>query len=393
MTKRLLAVQGPLQFITGYIAFDWHRRMQAQARADEAVLLLYDFLAPPDIEPSIAEAVRQLCRVAPWSKIVFISGPEMTCLVQGRYANSMRRLKNVLGVEHFDEIFLAREHTGYGSALLMNAYASATKYAYGDSLGLVGQPAPVRRFDRRSPLRSTLSMAKHSARRLLLGGPKAHAFDTAVLPIPLDMSGGNYFSKTRLVVPPLEHVAQCVRSIASAAESLGDYCRSLYTSAGHPQGAYLYLLSNLAGSGLTSIENETALYVDIVTSTAKKGDTIFLKQHPRSTREVLDGVTNRLKDNYHTIVLEESRFSRLPIELWSYLIDRCAIVAIFSTSAINIKYLYQKDVILPLTPQRLEKYFPRNSIEFMSTANRLIQESIEKLEHWDQNSVLWTKYA
>lgn len=393
MTRRLLAVQGPLQFITGFTAFDWHRRLQPAAGAEESVLLLYDFLARPDIEPAMAEAVRQLSGIAPWSKIVFISGPQMAQVMRGRYRDSMRRLKQILGVEHFDEIFLARDHTGHGSALLMNTYAAAAKYAYGDSFGLVGQPAPVLRFNRQAPVRSALSLAKHGASRLLLGGPKPHAFDAAVLALPMDMSGGSYFARTRLVVPPLEHVAHCVRAIAAQATALTEYCDSLLQSAGHREGAHLYLLSNLAGSALTSINDETALYVEIITSTAQKGDSIFLKQHPRSTREVLDKVISRLDADYKIVVLEEGRFSRLPIELWSPLIDRCTIVAIFSTSAINIKYLYQKDVLLPLTPERLKKYFPAASIDHMSTANRLIQESIEALEHWDQRSVLWTKKA
>ena len=353
-------------------------------------MLLYDFLAPPDIESAIADSVMQLIDRSAWSRVVFLRSDEMAAIMRGKYVRSIERLHEALGSTHFDQIFLARDHVGSGSPLLMNAYPDATRLAYGDSFGLVGQRGVLDTFDWTSPMRSLLSAARRGTRRALWGGPKVIPFDAAVLTLPLDLSG-TYLSRTRLVVPPREHVVRCIGQLAAPLDGLRAYCRRLLADQGSDAGNHLYLLSNLSASGLTSTSQEIDLYVEVIEQTARPDATVFIKHHPRSSHEVLRAVVRRVEKAHRVVVLDEASVERIPVELWQDLIARCDIVAMFSTSAINMKYLYGKDVTIPLDADRIGRYFPRERVEYMASGTRMIQQAIENLEHWDEQSVLWAK--
>ena len=60
MKKRLLAVQGPLQFIAGYIAMKWYENIKWGSENSESVLLMYDFLMPENIEPEFVNVITKL---------------------------------------------------------------------------------------------------------------------------------------------------------------------------------------------------------------------------------------------------------------------------------------------------------------------------------------------
>jgi len=391
MKKRLLAVQGPLQFITGYIAFDWYGLREGEAADSQNVLLLYDFLCAPEVEPGIADSIRALSRVATWSDIVFISGAEMVELAKGSYSASMARLRERVGHAHFDEIFLARDHVGDGSPLLMNAYSDATKLAYGDSFGLVGQQNSFPSSDHRSRLRSAASALKRTVRRAVYGEAAQIPFDAAVLTLPLDMSG-TYLSTVPLVVPAKRHAVDTVRGLNRLLPGLRTYTQSLIAQGSGPKD-HLFLLSNLSASGLTSLEGEIALYVEIVEHTVPRGSTVFVKHHPRSSHQVLDAVVDRLAPHYRIVVLDDADMSRMPIEIWTDLIDHCMVVPMFSTSAINLKYLFGKDVLLPLNEDRIRRHFLPDKADYARSVERMIRESIDNLDGWDGRSALWARSA
>ena len=388
MKRRLLAVQGPLQFIAGFIAFDWYRKSQGETDC-ENVLLMYDFLMPEELELEFAAVIRRLSSVLAWDRVVFIGAARMKSIMQGSYAGSIRSLQGELGVTHFDEIFLARDFCGDGSPLLGNAYPTAYKIEYGDSFGLVADRAQFSDFDASRPVRSTLSACKRFVRRTLLGGHKRFAFDLAILSLPLDLSRGE-LNGVALMVPPQLHVQEVVRKFSSTLEDLSDYCGSLLAFAGASQ-CHLFLLSNLSASGLMSEENEIAMYVKIIHDTAALGDTLFLKVHPRSARRVLDAVVAGIGDGFRIKIIDDARLARLPVELWSELITASNVVAMFSTAAINIKYIYDKEVGLPLNDNTVQRYIHPHKVSYIKEVNGMIEQAVAALNSWDGKSVLWKK--
>lgn len=387
--KRLLAVQGPLQFVAGYIAMDWYGK-SADANTDyQSVLLLYDFLLPEELEAEFAAVITRLADVANWHKIVFIGATRMRAITNGRYDAALATLREELGELAFDELYLARDFCGDGSMLIGNAYPDAHKHAYGDSFGLVADRAQFADFNPQAPLRSILSACKKRARRALLGGPRRFAFERAVLSLPLDLSRGELDGVT-LTVPSKAHVQGTVQAIAERLGELRGYCAALLAGAGGAR-CHLFLLSNLSASGLMSQDSEIALYVDIIGRVAAPGEVVYLKVHPRSTRRVLDAVVAAIAGSYQTSIIDNPALARLPIELWTDLIAGCNVVAMFSTGAINIKYIHDVPVLLPLDDALIERYVYPEKVDYIKGIHGMIGQAMTALARWDGRSVLWRK--
>lgn len=389
MKKRLLAVQGPLQFIAGFIAMDWYGKSRGETHY-ETVLLMYDFLMPEALEPEFTAVITRLASVGSWKRVVFIGADRMKSIMQGSYAGSIAGIRDAIGETGFDEIFLARDFCGDGSPLLGNAYPDAHKVAYGDSFGLVADRAQFSDFDARRPIRSTLSACKKLARRAVLGGHRRFAFDTAVLSLPLDLSKGE-LDGVSLMVPSKQHVQRTIHAIAAGLGDLNAYCRSLLAP---PSGGtrQLFLLSNLSASGLMTEENEIAMYKKVITTVAAPGDTVLLKVHPRSSRTVLDAVVSAIGNAFPVKIIDDVQLARLPVELWTELIAASNVVAMFSTAAVNIKYIHDKEVVLPLDDAVIERYVDPQRVAYVAGIQKMIGQAVAALENWDGQSILWKKH-
>lgn len=387
MKKRLLTVQGPIQFIAAYIAMEWFSKIKHCSSCSETVLLMFDFLMPENLEQDLVQIITRLAALQKWTSIVFISSADMSALMKGKYSTRIEKLHQILGESAFDEIYLSRDFCSHGSPLILNAYPDATRITYGDSLGVVGN-FPVRdKFNWSSPVRSLLSKCKASLLGLINGRPKKYLFDFAVLILPLDWSG-SYLDEVPLLVPEKDFIISACEAISSNLDDLNAYCEFLLKDT-KPENNYLVLLSNLSLSDLMSQRNEIALYLDIIRHVIKKDSTVFLKAHPRGSSEILNSIVECLKCEYKIKIIDDDNLSKLPIELWGKLIEKCTIVPIFSTSAINMKYISNKEVLLPLNDLLIKDFFYKDQIHRMIKSNESIQQSILALESWDGRSVLW----
>ena len=370
---------------------DWFAEAHEKSDTYASTLLMYDFLMPPALEHEMVKVITDIAAVRGWEEIVFLSSASMQDIMRKSYSKSIEHLKNELGADHFDEVYLARDFCGDGSPLIGNAYPLALKLAYGDSMGLIGDRRQFSGLSWKTPLKSTTLLARKAVRQILFGTHRRFRFDHAVLSLPLDLSHGE-LQGVPLDVPPKHHVAQHFRAVNNHLESLRVYCAELLEAQAY-RHAHLFLFSNLSASNLMSQENEVAMYVDIIRGQVNSGDLVCIKVHPRSSLEVLNAVVSLIKDDYAIKVIDDERFARVPVELWSDLIAACNVVAIFSTSALNIKYIHNKDVVLPLTEAMIQKYVYSNKVSYISEACRMIGESIAALETWDGNSILWSKYS
>jgi hypothetical protein len=387
MKSRLLAVQGPLQFIAGLLAMEWFKKIKDTSQESKSVLLMYDFLAPESIEPELFEIITRMASVQAWHSVVFISSKDMGRIMTGSYSGSIRRLRDFIGEHDFDEIFLARDFCGHGSPLIVNAYRNSDKIMYGDSLGVVGNEAGVNSFNWHSPASSMLALCKRILRERIYGAPDRLQFDAAALTLPIVCSKG-YLDDVPLFIPAIDFVLGTIQSVYQKLTDLQDYCDSLIGLAGEPN-CLLFLLINLNRSGLMTKEKEIELYVEIINQTAARDSTILLKAHPRDSVEVLNAVVDRLQANFKILVIDDVRASRVPIELWADLIKSCRVVAMFSSSAITLKYIYRKAVSLPLNEELIRRYFFKHKISYMLESNRWISKSTENLDKWDGRSLLY----
>lgn len=385
MRKCVVAVQGPMQLLAGMLALQWYGEVRHGSPDAEAVLVLFEFGAAPSDEGALAEAILQLAGAGSWNKVLFLDAGQMRDITRRRVGESVRALRERLGCEACDELYVMRDFGFMGNQLLINAYPGATRITYGDSLGIVGDEEVFRlTLDRW--LAQPLGTLKLALRHLVLGRPRRYPFHAAVLALPQDWTG-KYLEQVPLMVPSRECVVELVLGLAGQVPELHAYCDSLFPGAG--ERGTLYLLSNLANSGLCTFEDEVALYEEVVRETAAKGGRVLLRNHPRAGSAVTDQLTARLSGEYQVVLVDDTRFSKLPIELWSSLIRRCDVVPVYSASAIHIRYLYGQRVLVPLDDDRIERYFHSNKRAFMRKGNEMICRAMSGLDGWDGKSPLW----
>lgn len=383
--RRLLAVQGTIQFIAGYIAMEWYRQVKHRGEPVETVLLMYDFLMPEELEAGFVQTITRLAAPFPWLSIQFIGAARMATINRGKYRDRVAAMRAAVDHAGFDELIIGRDFCGDGNALLINAYPGAARILYGDSFGIVGNESVTELFNWRNPLRALASRAKVWLLGCINGRPRRYRFDTAVLSLPMDWSG-HYLDDLELLVPAKQFVHATILQMSAAIPELDDYARvQLDPGADN----VLYLLSNLAASGYMPPEREAALYVDIIRATAAPGATLFLKPHPRAPRQVLRLVGEALAADYRTVVLDDEALASYPVELWARFLTSCTVVPVYSASAYQIKYIYDKPVLLPLDAARIARYVYPDRRHVMTKGNESIVRCVQALDSWDGRSPLW----
>ena len=385
MRKCIVGVQGPLQLIAGLIAMEWYGRVRYGSPNADAILVLFDFGVSRGDELTMFDAIMHIASARNWSKVLFIDSQEMRGVTRHSIRRSIQEMRSRIGCQQCDELYVARDYGHMGNQLLLNAYPEAARIIYGDSLGIVGDEESLE-TSFGGWLRAPLDHLKLALRKLVLGCPSRLSFDAALLVLPQDWTG-RYLDRVPLIVPAREHVVEMIQSLSRRFPELHIYCDALFPD--QSAGAYLYLLSNLANSGLASQENEVLLYEEVIRQTAPTGSLVLLKNHPRSSAVIINALSDRLEKDYRVTHLDDPRFNKLPIELWSTLIARCHIIPVFSTSATHISFIYSKKVLVPLDEYKIIRYFYPDKWNFMRKSNSMILETLSALDRWDGTSSLW----
>jgi hypothetical protein len=369
---------------------EWYGLIQQGSADSEGVLLLYDFLTDTRQEQPLFDAIMQLAPIKEWKRVVFINAREMRLITQQPYAASIRDLRRKSGDDQFDEVYLARNYIGRGSALILRAYPKATRIQYGDGFGFVSSEEKERNVSSgkaHSSITVTLSRkARACARDILYGKtPPPLGFDAAVLALPVDFAG-NGLDDTPLLVPPRSQVVSVIHRCNSMLPDLNQYCERLLNDI---QGdCYLYLPNMFTEAGFTPLDKEVALYEEVIRQNSPVGSTLLIKLHPRTCSPVFDILQPILEPDYTVKIISQGQFKSIPIELWTPLIARCPIVA-FSSSSLSLRYLYDKDVIVGLSEDLVDKYFYKEITGDIRDMLCFEREALLALKTWDGQSILW----
>lgn len=383
----LLAIQGTIQFVTGYISLLWYEK-EILKYDTEAVLLIYDTFTPKENEILLTDAIKNLAVIRNWKSIIFIDAEEMRLISLNQYATCIKKLQNKIGEFYFDNVFVQRDFGSFGTELILNAYSKSVRIEYGDSFGLVGNQSDTKiYFD--DIWRSPLMYSKVFLKRIIFGySPKRYNFNFSILSMPIDWSG-EYLKDKQLIIPDMVFVKNIVFDLSKKLKDLASYCKVLISSIS--KDSQLYLLSNFANSGFSSPENEFRLYEDIIIGTAKKGSTVFIKNHPRGSNAILDLLYNKLNKDYDVRIISDTSLSMYPIELWTLLVEKCRVYPIFSSCVISLAYFHNKKVVMPLNRKKIEKYIYKSKIADTLQSELMCSEAIAKLSDWDGKSPLWVK--
>lgn len=363
---------------------EWFHQVKQESFESDVTLLMYDFLTTQEVEKALEEAIRSQLGVRQWKKVIMIGGREMSRIMKRRYSSSIWELARTIGERSFDEIFVACDRVGPGSALILNTYPNATRVVYGDSFGYVGYQGDI--FPEWSfSLQSARLHLKALARKILFGTPKQFGFDAAVLTLPVDWSG-EYLRNIPLIVPDKRYAARRLGDCCNQLPELSSYCDSLLEGTHNP---HVVLLSNLSAARFMSPENEIELYLEMMREAVPTGATILLKVHPRGQKDILSAIVKGMGAKYHIRAINDPRFWRIPIELWAPLIERCRFVTVVSSSGLHLSYFYSAKVSVSLSDSAIMRYFYPEWVPYITKANAVIRESLHKLAEWDGTSVLW----
>jgi hypothetical protein len=217
---------------------------------------------------------------------------------------------------------------------------------------------------------------------------KRFAFDLSVLTMPL-IWNINYLKEKKIIIPEKKFVKKIFEDISNRLTELDIYCEELIAKS--DAKCNVYLLSNLFNSGFCTLENEVDLYEEIILESAKPGERVILKNHPRCSDMVLIQLKEKLNPFFEVEIITDKQFSFIPIELWTILLNSCKIFPIFSTSAISLQYLYSKQVVMTLDSQKIKKYLFFNKRKETIQGVEMCYEAIHVLEDWDSKTPLWIK--
>ncbi|MEJ6981630.1 polysialyltransferase family glycosyltransferase [Pedobacter sp. P351] len=382
----LLAVQGPTQFIAAYIAFLWYNKVIAK-KDPEAVLLIYDTYAPSANESPIKNAILKLASIFPWHDIVFLNESDMRKISLSNYKKSISKLRVKMLNYDFEEIFIARDYGSFGTQLILNTYPTSLRFEYGDSFGLVGDESAIG-LSFKDFFNAPLPVLKSVLKQLIFWHfPARYKFTASILSMPLDWTG-SYLKGKQLMIPSREFGKKVFTDLADQIPELANYCNDLLKDNEVP--CNLYLLSNLANSGLSTFENELGLYEEIINETAESGTLIILKNHPRGSEIIIDRLREKLNKSYNVKIINREAFSAYPIELWTSLLNKCNVYPIFSTSVISLMYLLSKGVIMTLDIKKIERYIYPNKRDFILESEKMSRQALATLIDWDAKSPLWS---
>lgn len=286
------------------------------------------------------------------------------------------------------EILYAHDiSSDFWNQTLMQAFPHAKRICYGDALGLVYSQNYFMslmfglRKNQRFSFNSSLVQLK---RKFLFPTKKKQLLaQQAVLAIPCD-PGQDFLKQCQLLIPNKNEVKQCVFDLANALPEFKMYGSELKEKT--HKSHYLFILSNLTESKLTTLGNEIALYKEILASQVDRDATIIIKPHPAHNSVMFQKIIQCLQEEYDIHVIK-SDFYNLPIELAISLIESCTILSI-SYSSISIPYLYGKNVQHVLSNQMIKKYFIEEKMDWFIESNNLFLNIIAKLPNWNQQSEL-----
>jgi hypothetical protein len=385
--KSLIAVQGPTQFIAAYIAFRWCEE-KIWFKESEVTLLVYDTCVPVENEILFQNSIQEIAAIGKFHKVIFISQLEIQNISKQLYSKCITDIKSLIGEEHFDYVYLARNFGSFSTKLIPSAYSKALKIEYGDSFGLVGNEKEEE-LSYLDFLKRPMCFLKSTAKKIIFGHfPKHFVFDLSVLTMPL-VWDVNYLKDKNLIIPEKLFVNEIFSNISKQLTKLDLFCEELIANANGK--CNVYLLSNLFNSGFCTLENEVKLYEEIILETALPGERLILKNHPRCSDEVLIQLKEKLNQFFDVVIVTDKQFSFIPIELWTVLLKSCKVFPIFSTSAISLQYLYSKQVSMTLDHQKIKKYVFFNKRQETIIGVDMCYKSIDVLENWDVKTPLWIK--
>jgi hypothetical protein len=140
---------------------------------------------------------------------------------------------------------------------------------------------------------------------------------------------------------------------------------------------------------MMDMSDEVYMYVKAVKRCCKPGCTIFIKEHPRATRE---DRAKLLKENltalgFKCVVIDDEVLRFIPTEVICRRVLFSKIISTASTSGITAKYLYNSDIDFGVDLEDFNNFKRGKYLEIFVTG---MSKALENLDTWDMDSPLFS---
>lgn len=299
-----------------------------------------------------------------------------------------RFLYNKLKKYQVDELFFSHDiSSDFWNQTLMHAFPDAKRICYGDALGLVYTQNYFTQLMYRIKNKNKIIVHNIFARikRKFLYPAKKNQLipQEAILAIPCD-PGKDFLSQCALSIINQKDLKHCVEELSETIPEFKTHMQDLITNSSKP--CYLLMFSNFTESKLTTLENEIALYKEILATHAQKDSIIIIKPHPAHNPDLFTQIIEALSKDYFIQIIDKD-FYHLPIELAKSLVQGCEVLSV-SYSSISLPYIYDKKVTHALTQELINKYFSIEKMSWFIESNNLYLSMIDALQHWTQDHEL-----
>lgn len=371
--KRVVTCQGSIQLVAALSVLK-QREAEPGARDVERRdhLVIYDLYAPPGQTAEFADFTRRMAAlVHDWESVVYVEPEQLSEIareigLRGR-DGALGRVYELVGLRDADEIYLSRNWQ-FGNRLFTNAYESAKKICYGDSIGIYfseayfSPPAPPARadgFSLRGKLRGLKNRLRPAARAP--EGLREVEFDVGYFLLP-DILGESPPMRTLPV--EARHAAELFRRLSGLLDD-GRVSEVRERVAGRP--AVILMTSNFSEAARMSVENELAAYVEFLKAAECAPDTVLVvKPHPRDGAEKIGRLKSAVGGLFsEVIVLDEAEMFFLPFEIFLLRVFTGAggevspgvKVVTFSTACLSLALLFDLEPLIGFGPELVNEYF------------------------------------
>ena len=353
LVKRIVTCQGSIQLVTALSVLDYREQEQQLNYQYENYLVIYDLNSPSEQIDAFAAFIEKMALlVCDWKKIVYITPEQMAKLQNDSKLSNpaiyFQRLYQLVGTNFTDEIYLSRNWQ-FGNQLFTNAYRSAEKICYGDSIGIYFAPDSRAFFLPPSlPKQLLTNLWKKPLERLKL------VLGSTVLQ-PIDFDRG-YFALPDILgeQPPMPTAVPDKTSLLKIFARLKnlldrEYISQICQQIGNAPVSIL-LTSNFSEAGRMTLSQEVKAYRRFLDSqTIFKSSILIVKPHPRDSSQKMIALQNALQDLYtQIVVLAETNLFFMPFEAFftaalldeSFRLTNKVEVFAFSSACLSLKLLF-----------------------------------------------------
>ncbi len=373
------------------------REQEQSGESYENYLVIYDLYAPGGQNEQFAAFLKTMAAsVYEWNQVTYITPEQFNTIAQQLDSSSPKAIFQVVyewvGTTVADEIYLCRNWQ-FGSQLLINAYQTATKICYGDSIGIyfsetsaiVGYGANSSSMPRTVPplpirIRLWAAVEWHRWKERL-------GFKTVLKDIPFDVG---YFVLPNIMgeEPPMPYTLVDRGHLLSVFQQFSNLLHAEWVeqlrSSLAERSIVILLTSNFSEAGRLSSDQEIQAYRKLLLSQTIDPDAVLIiKPHPRDDTAKIQNLKIALSDVFSQIItLTNPELFFLPFEVFFQTVlhrdqfnTEIRVIAV-SSACLSLKLLFETPSTIGFGDAVVRMFFKLDQIDDRLEVERMLRKAL-----------------